>query len=253
MASALKSAARDSERPRAGTTSAPPANFDRLARPYWWMEALSFGPWLARARFAFLSDFAHARSALLIGDGDGRFTARLVAACPELHVTAVDASAAMLRALLRRAGASASRVTAAPADARAWPPVGIMPPGAPYDMVATHFFLDCLTTAEVHQLALRLRPLLASGSTWVLSDFAIPPGAYGRFVARPLVAFLYRAFAALTGLHVRKLPDHGSALTRAGLCRIRRRTFLGGLLIAEMWIAQPSPEPKTVNSDRPTT
>jgi hypothetical protein len=71
----------------------------------------------------------------------------------------------------------------------------------------------------------------------VVSDFAVPPGWLGRFIARPLVASLYFSFGLLTGLEVRTLPDHASALGHAGFILLERRTRLGGLLIAELWSA----------------
>jgi SAM-dependent methyltransferase len=210
-----------------------PANFDRLAGVYRWMEWLSFGPWLDRCRRAFLGEVAGAQRALVIGDGDGRYTAALLRANPGVQVEAVDASGAMLRALVRHAGSNAGRVRTCLADARRW-----TPPAQGYDLVATHFFLDCLTTDEVRELAARIRPALAAEAAWVVSEFAVPPGFYGRFVARPLIAFLYFAFGVLTGLRVRQLPDHCAALEKAGFVLCERRAWLGGLLVAEMWTAR---------------
>lgn len=212
-----------------------PANFDRLAGVYRWMEWLSFGPWLHRCRRAFLAEMSGAQRALVIGDGDGRFTAALLRANAGVQVEAVDASAAMLRVLQRRAGPDAARVRACLADARRW-----MPEPRGYDLVATHFFLDCLTTDEVRALAERIRPALAADAAWVVSEFAVPRGFYGRLIARPLIAFLYFAFRVLTGLRVRRLPEHCAALQRAGFVLRERRTWLGGLLAAEMWTARQS-------------
>ncbi len=210
-----------------------PANFDRLAGVYRWMEWLSFGPWLARCRHAFLGEMKGARRALVLGDGDGRFTRALLQSNTAVQVDAVDASAAMLRALLRSAGRDAQRVRTYTADARHW-----APDAQPYDMVATHFFLDCLTTDEVRELAARVRPALAQDAVWVVSEFAVPQGAYGRLVARPLIAFLYIAFGVMTGLRVRRLPDHGGAMEQAGFTLRERRIWLGGLLMAEIWTSR---------------
>ena len=81
-----------------------PPNFNRLARIYLWMELACFGPWLWWCRCTFLRELADSRRALVIGDGDGRFTARLLRANPGIQIDAVDSSAAMLHSLLRRAG-----------------------------------------------------------------------------------------------------------------------------------------------------
>lgn len=208
-----------------------PPDFNLLAPLYRWMEWFSFGPWLGWCRCAFLNDLRDARSALVFGDGDGRFTARLLRANPQLHVDAIDASPAMLRALVRRAGPHAARVRPQCLDARRWFPA----PGARYDLVVTHFFLDCLTTAQVRALAAQVRGTVTPQAQWVVSEFAIPQNRFGRCIARPLVAFLYWAFRLLTGLKVRRLPGHAGALAEAGFELHQRRQWLGGLLVSELW------------------
>jgi len=211
-----------------------PPDFNRLARCYRWMEYLSFGPWLSLTRRTFLDRLTRSRRALVLGDGDGRFVARLLRANPAVHVDAVDASAAMLQALLRRAGPHADRVRVHLTDGRVWA-TSVPAPAQPYDLVATHFFLDCLTQPEVQLLAAGLRSATAHSALWIVSEFAIPPGWFGSLIARPLVSGLYLAFGWLTGLAVRSLPDHQTALREAGFTLEERRSRLGGLLIAELW------------------
>lgn len=212
-------------------------NFNRLAPLYRWMELVTFGPFLHRARTAFLPRFTQVRQAIVLGDGDGRFTAALLAANPDIRIDAVDASPAMLRALARRAGRHAARLRTHIADIRHWTPT----PTPPAGLIVTHFFLDCLTTSEIQSLATRLRAAAAPRALWVLSDFAIPPSLFGRLIAAPVVWSLYVAFAVLTGLRVRRLPDHSAALRRAGFALQCRRTSLASLLISELWQLGPDP------------
>ena len=206
-------------------------NFNCLAGVYRWMEWASFGPFLGACRSTFLPHTTHCRNALVLGDGDGRFTARLLRANPHIGVRAVDASPAMLAALTRACGPNIARLTRELADLRSWRPS----PSAPCDLVVTHFFLDCLSTHEVLDLARQIRPSVSPNALWVVSEFAIPPGWFGRLIAKPIVRSLYLAFGLLTGLHTRKLPDHASALQSAGFSRIKRRSHLGGLLVSELW------------------
>ena len=205
-------------------------NFDRLAKVYKWMEFLTFGPCLARCREAFLPELASVRRALILGDGDGRFTAELLRANSQVRIDAVDASSAMLVALLSHAGGNARRVCGYCADARGWQPAG-----ATYDLVVTHFFLDCLTSEECFALAARVRCAVSPWAVWIVSEFAIPGSRFGRWVARPLVWLLYRGFGLITGLKIRRLPDYHFVLPEAGFTLARRRAWLCGLLASEMW------------------
>lgn len=215
----------------AGRTRDDTPHFDRLARAYRWMEWLTFGPYLSRCRRAFLPQIRDAKRALVLGDGDGRFTAALLRENAHILVDAVDASQAMVRGLRRRAAANSSRLTTAVQDVREWEAQA----GSAYDLVATHFFLDCLTTDEVSALAGRAMQAARPGTRWVVSEFAVPEGGFGRWVARPVVTVLYRAFGVLTGLRVRRLPDYAAALRAAGFRLEEQRTWLLGLLVAQLW------------------
>lgn len=213
----------------------PPPRFDRVARSYRVMEYLSFGPMLERCRFHHLQALAsaHVTRALVLGDGDGRFLARLLAACPEASAEAVDASPAMLRLLRDRAvhqGAE-QRLTTLCADARSFTPsIG------GYDLVATHFFLDCLNESETEALIRRLLPHLAPEARWIVSEFQVPADSRTRAAfARGLIASLYAAFHLLTGLRTRRIPPWRSLLAASGFACRASQSFLGGLLITEMW------------------
>ena len=210
-------------------------NFDRLARPYRWMEGLTFGTALRRCRCTYLDQLQSVRNALLLGDGDGRFLARLLQQNPAVSVDAVDASRAMLQALVENAGPHSVRVRTHYADARQWDPRT-----AQYDLVVTHFFLDCLTTEEIAGLAARLRARLHPAARWIVSDFAIPDGWLGRLIAQPLVAGLYFCFNVLTGLRVGRLPNHHQALATANFVLQHESRSLGGLLVSEIWIPKPA-------------
>jgi hypothetical protein len=209
-------------------------NFDRIAGVYRWMEMATFGRSLWRCRCRFLGELRNCRTALVLGDGDGRFTARLLQKNPHVRVEVIDTSKAMLRALLRNAGVHRSRISVQHVDARQWQPGTLH-----YDLVVSHFFLDCLTTDEVAALAERLHPCTSDQTTWVVSEFAIPAGWFGRLVAQPLVASLYLAFRLLTGLRIGRLPQHRSALSCAGFVLDREFPSLDGLLVSEMWVRAP--------------
>jgi cyclopropane fatty-acyl-phospholipid synthase-like methyltransferase len=209
--------------------------FDHLARPYRWLEYLSFGPWLGRCRMAQLAHLTGARRALLLGDGDGRFLARMLAADPSLTVDVVDSSDSMLTLLdrrIRRSGAQArQRICLHQADALEWNPTGR------YDLIVSHFFLDCFFPHQLEQLFDRVLPHALPGARWVISEFAIPRNAFAAYLARGIIGSLYRAFGLFTGLPVRALPDYATSLLRRGLVLSHERHYLAGLLCSQVWSA----------------
>jgi SAM-dependent methyltransferase len=225
----------------------PPPDFDRLALFYRWMEWLSFGPFLWRCRCAFLDRLSHCRRALVLGDGDGRFTAHLLAHNSAILVDAVDASPAMLSELARRSGPHRSRVQIQVADIRAWEPRA-----QTYDLVVTHFFLDCLALDEIESLAARLRSHLQPDAAWVVSEFNLPANRFGRYIAGLVIALLYQAFGMFTGLTIRSLPDHRKALAQSGFVLKHQQKWLGGLLVSEWWEPVRAEEPASSVSDAST-
>jgi SAM-dependent methyltransferase len=205
---------------------ARPANFDAIARPYRWLEYLTLGPLLQRTRAHFLPLLLDRRKAIVLGDGDGRFLAELLSQNRTLRADAVDSSSSMLALLRHRT--DAARVTTHHVGALDFHPKDTV------DLVATHFFLDCLTQDEVDTLTQRLATSLEPGGLWVVSDFRIPAGLM-RVPASLYVGALYRIFGLLTGLQVRDLPDIAGALARAGLACVGVHHRLFGLLTSELW------------------
>jgi len=205
-------------------------NFDHLAGIYRWLEFASFGGALGRCRCHFLSELNQCRRAVVLGDGDGRFTAQLLKTNRDIQVDAVDASAAMLRALLHRAGGDRGRVRTYCSDVRDWEPEALG-----YDLVVSHFFLDCLTTREVGALASRVRTRVLPNAKWLISEFAVSEDGFGKAVARPVVSGLYAAFGLLTGLQTRRLPDYRQELEKESFICDARQELLHGLLVSELW------------------
>ncbi len=212
-------------------------NFDRVARPYRWLEYLSFGPWLARCRSAQLAHLNTARHALLLGDGDGRFLARLLANNPTLTADVVDSSRSMLMLLQRRLRGHRQRICLHHADALTWNPTGS------YDLIVSHFFLDCFFPHQLEQLFDSVLPHARPGAQWVISEFAIPPNPFAAWLARGIIGWLYRIFGWTTGLRVRALPDYADSLLRRGLLPIHDRRYLAGLLCSQLWTL-PTPSQK---------
>ncbi len=210
-------------------------NCDPLARWYRWLEYAGFGRALERTRLAFLDTATTARRVLVLGDGDGRFLAALLKANPHAEADYVDSSAKMLAQAQQRLGAAdAVRVRFHHADAVHW-----QPSTAGYDLIVTHFFLDCFTDGEVYPLVARLAAFTAPGARWLVSEFRQPSGGPAAWHAWLWITGLYAFFRAATGLRVRRLPNHAAALTAAGF-RLERETVTRfGLLTSQAWRRDP--------------
>jgi len=77
-------------------------NCDGIARHYQRLEYLSFGSYLEQSRFTFIGEITASRRAILCGDGDGRFLARLPWESSRVEVDFVDLSPRMIALAERR-------------------------------------------------------------------------------------------------------------------------------------------------------
>jgi ubiquinone/menaquinone biosynthesis C-methylase UbiE len=198
-------------------------NADPIARWYRWLEYCGFGGALERRRFAFLKDAAGARRALVLGEGDGRFLAKLVEQNPQASIDYVDLSERMLELARERAGTA--RVTYRHSNA-----VTMSLPDSEYDLIVTHFFLDCLNEPGAAILIGKIAEASKPGAQWIISEFR-EPGAWAHVV----VSALYFFFRVTTGLRTRKLIDHRPLLVRHGLVLQREETERFGLVASELW------------------
>ncbi len=209
-----------------------PAKFGRLAHLYCWIEYFSFGLYLQQCRYLRLDEMAKCRAALLYGDGDGRFLAALTRRAPNVEIVAVDASRAMLRRTASRLPPGAP-VRLVQGDALTCRSQDF--PEAPFDLVVSHFFLDCFHEEELTSLMARVSEATVPGAVWVISDFAVPSRPIVRTVGLWVIRGLYLAFGLLTGLRTRRLPNHADVMRQAGWALEDQRELLFGLLISQRW------------------
>jgi SAM-dependent methyltransferase len=203
-------------------------NCDGIARWYRALEHVVFGRALERRRFEYLNEVADARHVLILGDGDGRFTAEFVRRNSGATVESVDLSARMIAMASRGVGGYSTNVRFRVGDARSIAFEGT------YDLVVTHFFLDCFENDELNGLVERVAERCEVGARWVISEFGLPESGLERIAAWVLVRFMYFCFWFTTGLKVNRLPDYASALERQGFQVLRRSAVLGGLLVSEI-------------------
>ncbi len=203
--------------------------FDSLAPVYRVVEYAAFGRNLHRCRVAMLPHVADCRRVLVLGEGDGRFLADFLTACPVATVEVCDASGGMIARCRRRVG-DQPRVTYRTADART---LGVPP--AAYDLIVTNFFLDCFPAGQLGPLVRKLADALAPGGRWIVGDFRLPETGTPRLRAGVKLAVMYAFFRAATRLPAGSLADPNPVLRANGMERLAERTWQGGFLSAAVW------------------
>jgi ubiquinone/menaquinone biosynthesis C-methylase UbiE len=203
-------------------------NCDRIAWWYRWLEYLGFGRELERRRFQFLGEIGDARHVLALGEGDGRFLARLTAQNPNAAIDCVDVSARMLA--LARGRVPGDRVSFRLADVRLTPL-----PCAEYDVVVTHFLLDCFEEPDLRAVAGRVAKAMRPKARWVVSEFRQPSQGWRATWARLWLGLLYWFFRVTTRLETRRLVDYHPILEGLGFRLEQQKTSRFGLLTSELW------------------
>ena len=209
-------------------------SFDTLAPFYTWMEHLSAGGKLQRCRTAYLESVPEPRHILTLGEGHGPFLAACRARFPQAHIVVAEGSARMIQQARRRlakARLDSPLVELVHIDIFAW-----TPPPAAFDLIATHFFLDCFTKEQIEGLIPRIASSATPQATWLLADFQEARQGWRRTRSRAILAIMYLFFRIVTRLPAHRLADPDPHLQRAGFQLRERRTYDWDLLKSDCWV-----------------
>ncbi len=215
--------------PLAGQSS----GFDKLAPVYHLIEYIAAGGRMHRCRTAFLERCQRPRNILTLGEGHGRFLCECLIRFPEATVTCVDESAAMLRQARRhltRWKIADERVRWVHADALTWEP-----PSGAFDLIATHFFLDCFREDQLSRLVPRIVMAAATNASWLLADFQNAGCGWRLVRSRAILALLYAFFRVVTRIPAISLVQPNEYLERSGFRLSHRVEIEWGLLKSECW------------------
>jgi hypothetical protein len=131
---------------------------------------------------------------------------------------------------LRRHGLNETRVEFQQCDALSWEP-----PSAEFDLVATHFFLDCFRRDELERLVASIGQCAAPDARWLLTDFRLPPSGWQRWRAHAVLALMYAFFRVVTGLSASRLAPADDLMEAAGFRRKQQQLANFGFVRAELW------------------
>lgn len=204
-------------------------NFDRLAPAYDWMEALSAGNLLQRARTCSLDRLEGCRNVLSVGEGHGRFSEAYLARFPDARLTVLEESAGMLSRAQRRLGTNARRVDWHRGDIRTWRTDKV------FDAVVCCFFLDCFPPDMLASVIASLAGHAAPDARWFVVDFAVPSRGAARWRALGIHWLMYSFFRHAVGLPARRLTPPDAFLAGHGFSLESRHEFEWGLVRADLW------------------
>ena len=181
-------------------------SFDALAPWYGSLEWIAFGDQLQRCRTACLAELPSPQRALIVGEGNGKFLCALLRMHPGVEVDCVDASARMLdlarERIQKELPGRLERVRFWQEDIRSW-----KPPEQGYDLIVTHFVLDCFPEEQLAAVVQNLARAGTNDAVWLLADFCIPEEGANRWRARIWLAVMYKFFRVTTGIDATELID----------------------------------------------
>jgi ubiquinone/menaquinone biosynthesis C-methylase UbiE len=197
------------------------------------MENILAGNLMQRCRTLHLAECRTQQRALLVGEGTGKFLAKLLLFNPTIEITCVEQSQKMInqiRARLARQHLDQSRVHFENTDFGSWPM-----PANPFDLIATHFFLDCFSGDRLPKIIAKLSVAAAPGAVWLVSDFQTPARGWQRCRATLMIAALYHFFRWTTAISAQELIPPDPWIHQAGF-QLERRQFLSCSLVhADVW------------------
>jgi ubiquinone/menaquinone biosynthesis C-methylase UbiE len=209
-------------------------SFDSVAPWYRTLETIAFGGVLQRCRIACLDKLQNPGRVLIVGEGNGRFLSELLRTHPDVEVECVDASERMLslarQRIERELPDRVDRVRFLHQDITSWPA-----PECHYDLVVTHFVLDCFPASQLAGIISKLSRAATDDASWLLADFSIPEKGIARLRARLWLAAMYRFFRLTTRIQASEIIDLAPFLQAEGFALAREHLFQSGMLKSELW------------------
>ena len=213
-------------------------SFDRVAPHYRWLETITFGTALQRARTFFIGEATTAKRVLIVGEGNGRFLLDLLMHSTSAQVDCVDASAAMLdlarHGVERHLPSSLHRVEFIHSAIEDW-----LTTDYRYDLIVTHFVLDCFPLRPLQDVIAKLAQAATPAATWLLADFDYPAKPARRLHARLWIAAMYLFFRTVAGIEARSLVDPSLLLQSHGFVCDQRKEFYRKMVKTEVWARRP--------------
>jgi hypothetical protein len=110
-------------------------------------------------------------------------------------------------------------------------------PRKSYDLLVTHFFLDCFPGRELQAIIAKLASAAEPGAVWLIADFTIPRKRFARAHARLWLRMMYAFFRATAGIAAKELVDPIPYLDGYGFTRASENLSRGSMLRSDVYVA----------------
>lgn len=209
-------------------------NFDLVAPHYHWIETIVFGNALQLARTYWIDKIPRPERTLILGEGNGRFLCQLLRVHPGIDVDCVDASNTMLQLtrmrVRRTCPESFSHVHFFCEDILKWSPQ------KSYDLLVTHFFLDCFPRNELSSIVERLAHAARANAAWLIADFTMPRKPFAPAYGGLLLWLMYTFFGMTAGIAARELVDPFPYLNENGFSRASFKSSEASLVRSDLYL-----------------
>ncbi len=231
------------------------SGYDRLARPYRWLEFLVFQGQLWRARVALVGSIKKqlpdSPQVLVLGDGDGRLLSHLCKALPTATFTSVEQSEGMIqlqKSRVEHVGASA-RVRFIHQNAANFSkknrdqlavfdnhPTRSQPHwNAPYDLLVMAFFSDCFPAETLSRCLPSWLAMIKENGLFYWVDFVQPRSGWRYYLAKPYLDAMHVFFRFTTGLVNKRLVDIDAIVAKESLRLLASENRKDGLIAAKLY------------------
>jgi hypothetical protein len=104
-----------------------------------------------------------------------------------------------------------------------------------YDLIVTHFLLDCFSEETLSPLIGRLADAATAEAHWLIADFCHPRRGWRRFRARVFIATMYFFFRVAAGIEARRLVDYRPLLRAQGFKCRDEMILPNEMICSELW------------------
>jgi hypothetical protein len=109
-------------------------------------------------------------------------------------------------------------------------------PQKSYDLLVTHFFLDCFPRNELSLVVEKLAHAATPNAAWLIADFTKPRTRFARAYGRLLLNLMYTFFGMAAGIAARELVDPFPYLNENGFSRASLQVSEASLVRSDLYL-----------------